>query len=394
MTNFIEAVESDQLRDTRALQVLGDRAFVVGDFVNALSRYTDSAQLGNRESSNAQGILSCLLNLHRNGRPIEKWPEIWMGNDCAQPLDAMRAIESYIQADKIQLIQDQLENSLRGFQEAVRLVPFFARAWNRVGGIELRRKKYALADAAYKTACMLDPTDESSHLGVGYVSLILGRLDEAEREFRKLIARNPNYAEPHVALGWMYNDHCLEEKAYAEFAEAIRLDPRSDGGHEGMAFAFLFKKDVAMAIHHFKVSIECNPNNGGSHVGLGNIAVEQGEYTKAENYYQIALKISPYDESAWNGLGYIAEAQARWSDAEVNFRKAMAYTPAQPFSYISLARLCARQKRFKEAAEIYQACLKLLFKGDSRQKLELDYAEVLKQLTQEEKIALGVTQHG
>jgi len=274
------------------------------------------------------------------------------------------------EAHQLEKQPGQIEAAEKKFRLILEKDPNHEAALSGLAGITLRKKLYLEARELYTKLLNINSQHDFAEMGLGYIHFILGELEQAEVIFKNTIARRPHDAEPHVALGWMYNDHGNVTQAFEEFKAAHLLNPQNDGALEGLGFICFHYRVYDDAKKYFHLSIEINGNNGGSHVGLGNILVLEKQFTEAKYYFDKALQISPYDESAYNGKANIHKALKEHSEAEKNYRLAMQYTPAQPFSYIGLGELLLHLDRREEAKQILKQALDLLIHpGDMQTKV-------------------------
>ena len=94
---------------------------------------------------------------------------------------------------------------------------------------------------------------------VGLLVLVLSPLGCSSREQRSEAA----FDRGNAAMAKKDYD-----KAIAEFTEAIRLDPESDGAYHNRAHAYAEKKEYAKAVQDYNESIRLNPDEPDSYTSL------------------------------------------------------------------------------------------------------------------------------
>ena len=114
-----------------------------------------------------------------------------------------------------------------------------------------------------------------------------GRLDEAERAYRRILKERPSHPATNNALGIALKDQGKLDEAAA-----------------------LFRRVVAVA-----------PDNAPAHSNLGNILFSQGKLTEAEASYRRALKLRPDMPDALKNLGLVIVDQGRFADSFALFRR-------------------------------------------------------------------------
>jgi len=73
-----------------------------------------------------------------------------------------------------------------------------------------------------------------------------GAITELDREARK----DPNNADVHNLLGYSYRNAGQIDKAFSEYAVALKLDPKHKGAHEYVGVAYLIAKQPDKAKEH------------------------------------------------------------------------------------------------------------------------------------------------
>lgn len=95
-------------------------------------------------------------------------------------------------------------------------------------------------------------------LGVSYVKQ--GKLDLAEKAFRKAIEINPLNPLSHYNLGTFYLNQKRFDDAIVRFSEAIRLNPGDANAHNNIGTVYLARGQPKEALRHFDVSLAINPH--------------------------------------------------------------------------------------------------------------------------------------
>ncbi|MBI5886584.1 MAG: tetratricopeptide repeat protein [Deltaproteobacteria bacterium] len=95
----------------------------------------------------------------------------------------------------------------------------------RLGGIFEAKGDYALAYAEYCKAAGLDEADAAAWFAAANMELRLGKLTEAEWDYKKAVLLAPDEAAYHNNLGWLYMEIGDLVKAGAEVETARALDP-------------------------------------------------------------------------------------------------------------------------------------------------------------------------
>jgi predicted O-linked N-acetylglucosamine transferase (SPINDLY family) len=134
-----------------------------------------------------------------------------------------------------------------------------------------------------------------------------GKLDEAERHYRKALALATNPANAYVNLGNLFN----------------------------------LKNDIPSAKKYYQQALEHEPNNSSALANLGRIDLIQNNFTQAVHYFKQAVELFSGQEKAEAAVsyGYALTQLKQNSSAENAFREALKIAPNHPFANLQLGRL-------------------------------------------------------
>ena len=84
-------------------------------------------------------------------------------------------------------------------------------------------------------AVTLDPTSKEAHHGLATSLSRTGRLDLAEKHYRRAIEIDPAWAQPHNLLGVVLGKTGRLQEAVAQFKQAVALAPDDQGARKNLA---------------------------------------------------------------------------------------------------------------------------------------------------------------
>ena len=128
--------------------------------------------------------------------------------------------------------------------------------------------------------------------------MVTGEFDwqwsDAEKEFQRAMALNPNYA---IAPMW-YATRVLRnlgrsEEAIAEQKRALELDPLSLITNVALGVEFSEARQYDQAVEQLRKTVESDPSFSLAHVMLGRTFVEKGAYKEGIDEIKKALALSP-----------------------------------------------------------------------------------------------------
>ena len=158
----------------------------------------------------------------------------------------------------------------------------------------------------YKAALQRNELNVEAHNNLG--GLYLGRnlLDEAVREFQRVLAIQPGYVPARVNLSAALFKLGRFDAAAAEARAALRIDPRSVDAHVNLALAQKASGQAADSQASLRRALELNPHHALAHYNLARQYEDGAELVRAlEHYRQFLQYAGPEQEP------YAADVRAR-----------------------------------------------------------------------------------
>ncbi|MEO1751626.1 tetratricopeptide repeat protein [Thiofaba sp. EF100] len=195
-----------------------------------------------------------------------------------------------------------------------------------------------------------------------------GRLDDAGRRYREILAVEPDQAE--ALLGLANVEMRLERWRDAEvlYARRLRLNDRDANALEGRGLSLMRLREPAEAKVMLERAVAVDPMRWRAWHALGLLADRAGTHAEAEAAYRKALEVMPAHPALMNSLGYSLILARRFDEAERVLREALRHAPDSPRLKGNLALSIAWQGRYEEA-------LKLL-RGDTDREAAMAYNDV------------------
>lgn len=167
------------------------------------------------------------------------------------------------------------------------------------------RLSFARAKAAAIKALDLDDGLAEAHTSLAYTKLYYDwDWVGAEKEFRRAISLNPNYATARhwyheflLAMGWF-------DEAMAEIRRASELDPISPVINAALVLPLIHAGRYDQAIEHLKKVIDLDPDFYRTHLFLGAAYIQKREFSKAISALQVAMILSNGSTRSLAALGY------------------------------------------------------------------------------------------
>ncbi len=225
-------------------------------------------------------------------------------------------------------------------------------AYTMRGLVARDRGKYGEAARNFRQVVALDP-----NFGMGYVNLsgilrLDGQLDAAETAARKAIELMPKQHEGYAALAHVLLDRGDHDKALAEMDKGVAADPQEAQSHllQGKLRHRLERYEEA--IEAFQTSAKLRPA-AAPLIGAADSSQQLKRQEEALAFLQRATQAEPKSVDAWLALGLATRQLRDWKSAEEACGKALELAPNSPVPVIELAGLYAAQKRFGAAEALY-----------------------------------------
>ena len=198
--------------------------------------------------------------------------------------------------------EEDMKKAVGYFQQAVDRDPSYALAydgladcWVGLGwyGYLAPAATFPHAKAALTRALSLDDSLAETHTSLAFVSLYYDRdWQAAEREFRRAIDLNPNYANGHHWYGEFLSLVGRHEQAIAESERARELDPLSNIINTWVGSRYFFARQYDKALEQYRNAVEMDPNFVPARLVLGQAYEQKGMLQEAIAELQRAVSLS------------------------------------------------------------------------------------------------------
>jgi tetratricopeptide (TPR) repeat protein len=138
---------------------------------------------------------------------------------------------------------------------------------------------------------------------------------DAERELRRAIELNPNYALAHTDLGWVLMDTGRTDEGIAESKRGAELDPLSLDTTTYLGLNYYYSRRFDEAAAQLQKTLELEPNFWFARAYLGRTYRATGRLPEAIAELQKAQQLSGGLSDPWAGLGVAYATQGNKAEA-------------------------------------------------------------------------------
>jgi serine/threonine-protein kinase len=210
--------------------------------------------------------------------------------------------------------REGLRRAIDFFEQARRRDPRFALAYAGLADCysllpgygyteEPPRASFGKAKDMAEKALELDEGLAEAHTALAYVSYHVWEWQAADREFRKALQANPNYATAHHWYACYLSSMKRHDQALAEIKRAQDLDPSALIINGWVAMILCYGNQLEQAREQGKYLVQMDPDFAVGHFFLGIIYRKQGMFDAAVAEFKKAVDLDKDSTTYLTGLG-------------------------------------------------------------------------------------------
>jgi Tfp pilus assembly protein PilF len=221
----------------------------------------------------------------------------------------------------------------------------------------LDKHDYATAQKLLTTLTQKSPNDPHLLYDLASTQDALDQTSAAESTYRRAIAADPKYFDPHLALGLLLARSGKLPEAHTELLQATTLDT-DNPALKARAYRALARIDQtanpAAASDELLKALKLSPETPDDILLSGELAEASGDPTAAEAAYRRLLAADPKNADATAALTHLLLHQQKPDQAETLLTAALAKDPDNPILNAQLASLYDKQAKTAQAIPIVQ----------------------------------------
>ena len=278
--------------------------------------------------------------LNDNGAVVKVYAQVPLGAQCRRDIDALaqspsqRALPfegTYIKTPRRDLFKFGAAFLWAGYPE--RALPYLEKA------------------------LLQNPANERVLVLVGQIHLQAGRLELAEKSFRRAVDANVNIAEAWSGLGDVSDARNDIAEALVSYEKALAIKPNlfSTLLNAGQTADKADRQATSEA--WYRKAFEIDPKSAEAANGLGLAMAKQGHVEEGRGYFEKAIALRSDYSAAINNLGVLYLQQGQVNDAIAAFEYGIRVAPNEDILYLNLGRTYTRMGNTDKARQIMQNLL-------------------------------------
>nr|WP_320190907.1 tetratricopeptide repeat protein [uncultured Desulfobacter sp.] len=200
-----------------------------------------------------------------------------------------------------------------------------------------------------------------------YTSHKAGRFAEAEKGYRQILKIKPEWGQAMSALGILYLDQNLTDKAIPLFERAAGLNPPDLSACYQLGRLKQMENDHQGAIPIYQLMLEQQPQAGLVWNNLGVAYRETGQTDDAMESFRAAVRFAAELAEAWNNLGVALDEQGQVEPALNAYQKAIKIQPDYVSPHLNSGIIFQKLEQFEKAESYYRKVLEIHPKNEIAQ---------------------------
>ncbi|REK11192.1 MAG: tetratricopeptide repeat protein [Planctomycetota bacterium] len=219
--------------------------------------------------------------------------------------------------------------------------------------------RLADAERLYRQVLAAEPQHAYALDMLGLLALQAGHADVARELIGRAIALAGNVPLFHVHFGSALHVVGRRGEARTSFERALALDANTVEALLALAHLERQEGHTDRARACLQQATAVQPAAAGGHYQLGNLEAAAGNWSLAEQCFRAALAIDSRSAPAEARLGVTLQAQQKLDEAVEHYRKALALDPNSAEAHYNLGTALAEMGQAQEAVTHYEAAIRI-----------------------------------
>jgi Flp pilus assembly protein TadD len=240
---------------------------------------------------------------------------------------------------------------------AIEAAPERKQGWTLRGDWRLRLGRLAEAEQDYRRSLQIDPMSPSAHEGLGLVLLQARRLEEAYLHFELAHKIQPMNADILTHWGLVALEMGNLSDAHTKFERAVERDARNPHARHNLGLVEAKRGRPEQGIEYLRRAIELKPDHGLAHSNIALAYRDAEQLEQAVAAAHRAAELKPDNARVWVVLGDVLVDAGRLEEAHQALQQAAKLAPQSAAPQIALGKLFTACGRLAEGELAYRSAL-------------------------------------
>ena len=216
------------------------------------------------------------------------------------------------------------------------------------------------AERLYRQILAEEPEHPDALHLMGALALQTGRHDLAVDLIQRVIALMPDFPDAHFNLGNALKAKGQLGNSIAAYRQAVTLDPDYAEAYNNLGIALKENGQLNDSIAAYQQAIALDPEYANAHNNLGIALKDNGQIDEAITAFSQAIAIGPDSADMQNNLGITLHQRGRLDEAIAAFSRAIAIKPDNARVLCNLATTMKDKGQLSESIAAYRQAIALL----------------------------------
>jgi len=229
-----------------------------------------------------------------------------------------------------------------------------------LGWLTVQRNAVYHTDAGiWRDTVLKRPGNAYAHNNYGNILSLAGHPGEALAQYAEALRLDPKYPEALYNSGKALAKLGRLPEAVARYEQALQVDPRMADVEDALGAALEESGRMAAAVVHYRQAVRVDPNDADAHNDLGLALARMGRLPEAIAQFDLALRLNPAFADAHSNLGNALRASGRGGEAIAQYEEALRLRPDFAAAHNNLGNALREADRQPEAIAQYEEALKI-----------------------------------
>ncbi len=292
------------------------------DLQNYIQRdYKEKSTLAEQAKSSQKNIseinknIADLNNTAKNKTSEEIQSEV-------QKIDSKILAEQKFNEGNELYYQKNYQGAISKYNDAIKLNPNYADAYNNRGAAYDELKNYQQAISDYNQSIKLNPNNATAYFNRGLTYANLQNYQQAISDWTQSIKINKNYVNAYYSRGIAYGELKNYQQAIDDYTKVIDLNKDYANAYYSRGLTYYKKGSYRVAILDYTQAIKLNPNYFEAYFNRGLAYGMLKNYEQAIKDFTEVIKLNPNDANAYVNRGITYKFLGDMLQAERDLAKA------------------------------------------------------------------------